>query len=172
MPKVKPNWVLIKVHATGICGSDLHFYKKTFTPIISEVGKGKYVPGHEFSGEVYKVGSSVKSLKEGDRVGVEFIVGCGKCCWCNVGWYNLCENYELIGFHHIGGMAEYCTTPAENCFILPNNVSFESAVMLDCVAVALHATNKAEIHSGDDVAIIGAGGNRFTFITSCVNSRS
>lgn len=158
VPTIKPNWVLIKVRATGICGSDLHFYKeRPFTQIISEIGRGKYVPGHEFSGEVYKIGSSVKSLKEGDRVGVEPIVGCGRCCWCNVGWYNLCDNYNLIGFHYVGGMAEYCAAPAENCFILPDNVSFESAAMLDCVTVAFHAVNKAEIHGGDDVAIIGAG---------------
>jgi 2-desacetyl-2-hydroxyethyl bacteriochlorophyllide A dehydrogenase len=158
MPKVKPDWVLIKVRATGICGSDLHFYKeKPFVPIISEIGKGRYVPGHEFSGEVYKLGLKVKGLKEGDRVGVEPIVGCGKCQWCKVGWYNLCEHYKLIGFHFIGGMAEYCVAPAENCFKLSDNVSFESAAMLDCIAVAIHAVNKAEIRGGDSVLIVGAG---------------
>jgi threonine dehydrogenase-like Zn-dependent dehydrogenase len=54
-------------------------------------------------------------------------------------------------------MAEYCAAPAENCFVLPDNVSFESAAMLDCLAVAFRTVNKAEIHSGDNVAIIGAG---------------
>jgi L-iditol 2-dehydrogenase len=158
IPKVKPGWVLIKVRATGICGSDLHFYKeKPFVPIISEVGKGRYVPGHEFSGEVYKLGFKVKSLKEGDRVGVEPIVGCGKCQWCKVGWYNLCEHYKLIGFHFIGGMAEYCVAPAENCFKLPDDVPFDSAAILDCIAVAIHAVNKAKIRGGDSILIIGAG---------------
>lgn len=158
MPKLKPNWVLIKVHAAGICGSDLHLYKeKTSIPIVSEIGKGKYVPGHEFSGEIYKIGSKVKNLKEGEKVVVEPLIGCGKCHWCRVGWYNLCENSRLIGFYYIGGFAEYCAVPAENCFKLPKNVSFEEAATLDCIAVAEHAVNTARVNTEDSVAVFGAG---------------
>jgi len=158
VPKLKPNWVLLKVHAAGICGSDLHFYRgETSIPVLSKIGKGKYVPGHEVSGEIYRIGSKVKSLKEGDRVGVEPLVGCGKCRWCRVGWYNLCENFRLIGFYYIGGMAEYLAVPAKNCFKLPEHVSFEEAAMLDCIAVAIHAINKAEVCCEDIVAVLGAG---------------
>jgi len=158
VPKVKPNWVMLKVRATGICGSDLHLYKEKMSiPVISEIGKGKYVPGHEVSGETHRLGSKVKGLKEGDRVGVEPIVGCGKCRWCRGGWYNLCDNSKLIGFYYMGGMAEYCAARAENCFKLPDYVSFEEAATLDCIAVALHAVNKAKICSEDSVVILGAG---------------
>jgi len=158
VPKLKPNWVLLKVHAAGICGSDLHFYRgETSIPVLSKIGEGKYVPGHEVSGEIYRIGSKVKSLKEGDRVGVEPLVGCGKCRWCRVGWYNLCENFRLIGFYYIGGMAEYLAVPAKNCFKLPEHVSFEEAAMLDCIAVAIHAINKAEVCCEDIVAVLGAG---------------
>lgn len=158
MPDLKPEWVLIKVKAVGICGSDLHFYKeKTSIPIISEIGIGKYVPGHELSGEIYAVGLNVSGLNVGDRVAVEPIIKCNKCQWCRVGWYNLCEDYKLIGFHYNGGMAEYCAVPSENCFKLPEQVSFEDAAMLDCIATALHAINKMQICSEDRVLILGAG---------------
>lgn len=158
MPKLKPGWVLIKSKASGICGSDLHLYKqKTSIRVVSEIGEGKYVPGHEASGEIYRIGTDVKGLKEGNRVAVEPLIGCGKCSWCRVGWYNLCENSRLIGFYYIGGMAEYFAAPAEKCFKLPENVSFEEAATLDCIAVAVHAAKCAEICNEDRVAVLGAG---------------
>lgn len=156
--RLEPEWILLKVGATGICGSDLHIYKeKTSIQVISQLGQGKYVPGHEVSGTIFRVGSKVDGLEEGDRVGVEPLIGCGKCRWCKVGWYNLCENSKLIGFYYNGGMAEYCAAPAENCFELPDHVSFEEAATLDCIAVALHAVNKARICTEDTVAVLGSG---------------
>jgi len=158
LPKLEPSWVLLKVRASGICGSDLHLYKeKTPFKIGSELGEGRYVPGHELSGEIVKLGSEVADLKEGDRVAVEPEVGCGRCHWCKVGWYNLCANFKLIGFYHLGGLAEYCAVPSENCFKLPENVSFEEAATLDCISVAVHAVNRAEVSNEDTVAVLGAG---------------
>jgi 2-desacetyl-2-hydroxyethyl bacteriochlorophyllide A dehydrogenase len=158
VPKIEPGWVLLKVKAAGICGSDLHLYKeKTFIPINSVLGEGIYVPGHELSGEVLEVGEGVTTLSKGDRVAVEPTVNCGECNWCHNGWYNLCANSGLIGFYHLGGLAEYCVVPGAKCFKLPKNVSFEEAATLDCIAVAEHALNRAEVSSEDSVAILGAG---------------
>jgi len=158
VPRLQPSWVLLKVRASGICGSDLHLYKeKTPFKIESELGEEKYVPGHELSGEIIELGSEVTDLREGDRVAVEPQVGCGSCRWCKVGWYNLCANFKLIGFYHLGGFAEYCAVPSENCFKLPENVSYEEAATLDCISVGVHAVSKARVSNEDTVAVLGAG---------------
>jgi len=150
--------LLLRVRASGICGSDLHLYKeKTPFKIESELGEGRFVPGHEFSGEVVRIGSEVAGFGIGDRVAVEPLVGCGECEWCKVGWYNLCANFKLVGFYYLGGLAEYCVVPAENCFKLPESVSFEEAATLDCISVAVHAVNRARVSNEDTVAVLGAG---------------
>jgi len=155
---LRSGWILLKVRAAGICGSDLHFYKeKVSIPVVSELGEGRYVPGHELSGEVYQIGPDVKGIDKGDRVGVEPTINCGVCEWCHTGWYNLCSNSRLIGFYLNGGMAEYCAVPADKCFKLPENVSFEEAAILDCISVAEHAVKLAQVSNEDTVAVFGAG---------------
>nr|KXH74039.1 MAG: hypothetical protein AM325_13165 [Candidatus Thorarchaeota archaeon SMTZ1-45] len=158
IPKLLPGWVLIKVRAAGICGSDLHLYKeKTFIPISSILGEGKYVPGHELAGEIHEIGEGVTSLQLGDRVVIEPTVNCGKCDWCNIGLYNLCEKSGLIGFYYIGGIAEYCVAPEENCFKISEKTTYEEAATLDCIAVAVRAIKRAGISMEDSVVILGAG---------------
>lgn len=158
IPKLLPGWVLIKVRAAGICGSDLHLYKeKTFIPISSVLGEGKYIPGHEVAGEVQEVGEGVNSLHEGDRVVIEPTINCGSCDWCNIGLYNLCEKSALIGFYYVGGFAEYCIAPEEKCFKISEKITFEEAATLDCVAVAARAVKRAEVSLEDSVAVLGAG---------------
>ena len=155
---LRPGWVLLKVKAAGICGSDLHLYKqKTPIPVSSELGEGKYVPGHELAGEVYQIGPDVTGTAKGDRVGVEPTISCGVCKWCRAGWYNLCSASRLVGFYLNGGMAEYCAVPADSCFKLPESVSFEEAAMLDCISVAEHAVRLAQVSNEDTVAVFGAG---------------
>jgi 2-desacetyl-2-hydroxyethyl bacteriochlorophyllide A dehydrogenase len=158
IPNLLSGWVLLKVRAAGICGSDLHLYKeKTFIPISSVLGDGKYVPGHELAGEVQEVGDGVLSLHEGDRVVVEPTINCGKCKWCKIGLYNLCESSALIGFYHNGGLAEYCIVPEEKCFKFSEKTSFEEAATSDCIAVAMRAVKRAKISTEDSIAILGAG---------------
>ncbi|MFW9801557.1 MAG: zinc-binding dehydrogenase [Candidatus Thorarchaeota archaeon] len=158
IPGLKPGWVLIKVRAAGICGSDLHLYKeKTFIPISSVIGEGIYVPGHELAGEIQELGEGVTDLEVGDRVVVEPTVNCGKCDWCKTGLYNLCENSGLIGFYYIGGLAEFVVAPAEKCFKISEKTSFEEAAMMDCVAVAERAIKHAKVSNEDRVAILGSG---------------
>ncbi|MFO7837813.1 MAG: alcohol dehydrogenase catalytic domain-containing protein [Candidatus Thorarchaeota archaeon] len=158
VPALEPGWVLVKVKAAGICGSDLHLYKeKTSIGIHSVLGEGKYVPGHEFAGTIEATGEDVQGFEKGDRIVVEPIVGCGVCKWCQTGSYNLCKEYKLIGFYYLGGFAEYCAVPAEKCFKVPEHISLQEAATGDCIAVAEHAIRKAGVSNEDDVVIIGAG---------------
>lgn len=158
IPDLKPGWVLIKVRAAGICGSDLHLYReKTFIPISSVIGEGIYIPGHEIAGEIQELGEGVTDLEAGDRVVVEPTVNCGKCDWCKTGWYNLCENSGLIGFYYIGGLAEFVVAPAEKCFKISDKTSFEEAATMDCIAIAERAIKRAQVSNEDRVAILGSG---------------
>ena len=152
-PKITSKEILIKVKAAGICGSDLHFYKGEL-PIKLDSGT---VLGHELSGEVVAIGDEVKSIKIGDRVGVEPLIGCGKCVFCKIGQYHLCKDLKHIGYAYKGGFAEYTKVPQENIYNLPDNVSYEEASLLDCYAVSVHGLNKVRVKINDVVVIIGGG---------------
>lgn len=153
----KDNDVIIKVKAVGICGSDLSRYKKL----------GPYVPGtvwgHEFSGEIVKVGDKTKRVKVGDRVtGVPALV-CEDldveepCHYCQKGEFARCENLTVVGARHGGAYAEYIRLPEKNCVKLPDNVDFESAAMIEPSAVVVHGLYHTNIKPGDSVVILGCG---------------
>ncbi|MEM3130049.1 MAG: galactitol-1-phosphate 5-dehydrogenase [Nitrososphaerota archaeon] len=152
-PKISDNDVLIKVKAVGICGSELHAYEGT-----SERRKPPLIMGHEFSGEVEEVGKNVKNLIKGDKVVVNPIIRCLKCEQCLNGRSNICENMRLIGLHTPGAFAEYIAIPSENCYKIPDNLSFEEASMVEPLSVGLHAINLANMKINSDVAIIGGTG--------------
>lgn len=151
-PKIKHDEVLVKVKAVSICGSDLHAYLG-----VSKRRVPSLVMGHEFSGEVVKLGSSVKGLKEGDRVVVEPILSCGKCTLCKSGRSNICENLKLIGLHQSGAFSEYIPVHETKCHKLPNALSFEEASLTEPLAVAVHAVNLTFVEKGQDICIIGSG---------------
>ncbi|MEM3062996.1 MAG: alcohol dehydrogenase catalytic domain-containing protein, partial [Nitrososphaerota archaeon] len=152
-PEISDNDVLIKVKAVGICGSELHAYEG-----ISERRKPPLIMGHEFSGEVIEVGKNVKNLVKGDRVAVDPIIRCLKCEQCLNGRSNICENMRLIGLHTPGAFSEYIAIPAEKCYKMPDNLSFEEASMVEPMSVGVHAVNLASMKINSDVAIIGGTG--------------
>ena len=152
LPKISDDEVLVKVRAVSICGSDLHAYRG-----VSKRRKPPLVMGHEFSGEIVEVGSSVKNLKQGDRVVVEPIVSCGTCRLCRLGRNNICEKLQLVGLHLSGAFSKYVSVPAKKCYPLPTAVSFEEASLVEPLAVAVHAVRLASLEKNDSVAIIGAG---------------
>jgi hypothetical protein len=119
-PKPGPGQVLLKVHACGICGSDIHFYETDADDYILYPGLTKFpaIIGHEFSGEIVEVGPGPegKEFKPGDRVTVEEMVWCGHCRPCRDGFPNHCQNLEEIGFTIDGAMAEYIVVPAKLCW--------------------------------------------------------
>jgi len=151
-PKIKDDEVLIKVKAVSICGSDMHAYRG-----VSKRRIPPLVMGHEFSGEIAKLGRTVKGLREGDRVVLEPVLSCGTCALCQRGRSNICENMRLVGLHLSGAFSEYVPIPASKCHRLPDAVSFEEASLVEPLAVAVHAVALASPLKGEDIGILGSG---------------
>ena len=156
-PRPEDNEVLVRVRAVGICGSDVH----GFTGV-----SGRRIPplimGHEIAGEVAEVGSRVKSFKPGDRVVVEPLLYCGKCVHCRNADHHLCLERIVIGASlpsgaRPGGFAEYVAVREIMLFPLPENVPYEEAILIDPLAVAVHAVNRTSIKLNDVVIVVGAG---------------
>ena len=154
--------VLIKVHAAGICGSDISIYKGT-----SPVATYPRVIGHEFAGEVVKIGSEVTSINVGDHVSVNPVMGCGCCRICLKGRSNVCDNLKVIGVHEDGGFREYVDVPATNCFVVPKEMSWEKAAIVEPYTVAAQVTSRGGVSEGDVVLILGAGQIALTVLQVC-----
>ncbi|WP_422124350.1 zinc-binding dehydrogenase [Planococcus sp. X10-3] len=153
IPAVKDNEVVIKVKTAGICGSDIHTYKG-----LHPFRKPPVIIGHEIAGEIVEVGNEVTKFHVGDRVTVEPQVGCGQCEYCLNGNVNLCKSRTAPGLGGwYGTMAEYFVTPEQTVFKLPDTLSFEDGVLVEPLAVGVHAVRKGNIGIGDKVAILGAG---------------
>jgi L-iditol 2-dehydrogenase len=148
--------VLLRVTATGVCGSDLHPYE---TGSIGSTNLGSpLVMGHEFAGVIEQIGEGVDASLLGARVAVEPSQPCGTCFHCTGGNPNLCENQKFAGlWPHDGSLCQWMRIPAQNCFPVPDSVSDAEAALLEPLGVALHATDLARIRVGSTVAIIGGG---------------
>lgn len=144
--------VLIKVAYGGICGSDLHNYRKgmfmTYTPEII---------GHEFSGVVLDIGKNVEGICPGDHVVGDPRVGCGTCFWCEKGQINLCPDLGFIGEVSPGCFAEYLVFDSQKLFIVPKAVNLQEAALIEPLGVALHIVSQAQLQPSDTLGIIGAG---------------
>jgi propanol-preferring alcohol dehydrogenase len=122
--------VLLRVHACGICHTDLH----TVEGEIS--GKLPIVPGHQIVGVVEEVGASVKEVRIGDRVGVPWLYHtCGECEFCRSDRENLCDNAQFTGFHVNGGYAEYAVAPAAFVVGIPDGFDDAHAAPLLCAGI-------------------------------------
>ncbi|MCL2601375.1 MAG: alcohol dehydrogenase catalytic domain-containing protein [Treponema sp.] len=148
----QPNEVLVKVMAAGICGSDMHIYHGT-----SPVATYPRVMGHEIVGVVAETGSGVSRVKTGDHVIVDQIVACGECYACRVKRPNVCSNLKVRGVHIDGGYREYLTVEENALHILPNDLPFTEAVMLEPASIAFQVSSRAEITKDDTVFILGSG---------------
>lgn len=143
--------VIIKVKAVGICGSDISRYSK-LGPYVEGM-----VFGHEFAGEVAEVGTAVQGIKVGDRVAGCPTFNCGECHSCQKGELSRCEKLTVIGARHPGAYAEYVKLPAENIVLLPDNVDYDTASMIEPSAVVVHGFNRTSMQPGDEVAVMGCG---------------
>lgn len=150
-PVVNAGEVLVKVKATGICGSDI--------PRVLGNGAHYYpiVLGHEFSGEVVEVGEGVTTVSPGDRVAGVPLVPCLKCEDCQKGDYSLCKNYSFIGSRVQGSFADYVKMPERNVVKFDPSVSYEQGAFFEPSTVALHGLNRLDYKGGQDVAILGGG---------------
>lgn len=157
IPVCGPKEVLVKVKACGLCGSDIHGF-------LDEHSKGRVdglVMGHEPSGIVEKCGEEAVRFKKGDRVVINPQFSCGECYACRHSWFNICEEGGIIGSSlrafHQGAMAEYVVVPEKNLHPLPDKMTFEEGALIEPVANAVHAVNRAGVKLGDRVAVVGAG---------------
>lgn len=152
-PKIKENEVLIKVAVAGICGSDIHTYKG-----LHPFRKPPVVIGHEVSGEVVEIGEKVTHVSVGDRVTVEPQLGTGESEGEMTENVNYSDERLAPGMKDwLGTMADYFVSPESIVIPLPDNVSYEEGVLVEPLAVGVHAAKKASIQPEDRVAILGAG---------------
>jgi L-iditol 2-dehydrogenase len=152
----RPGTVLLRVTATGICGSDLHTYADA--RLGDTDFKSPLVLGHEFAGIIESIGSDVEHLKAGTRVAVDPAHPCHHCDLCESGHPNLCRRLHFCGLYpDDGSLREFMVVPAETCFPVPDSIDDEAAAMLEPLGVALHAIDLAKIKLGDRVAVLGAG---------------
>ncbi len=157
IPVCKKEEVLVEIRACGLCGSDVHGF-------LDEESKGRVeglVMGHEPSGIVAACGEAAGRFQSGDRVVIDPQFSCGECYACRHSWFNICEEGGIIGSglrgFRQGAMAEYVVVPEKNLHRLPDGLSFEEGAMIEPVANAIHAVNRAGIKLGDKVAVMGAG---------------
>ncbi|MDY5497222.1 MAG: galactitol-1-phosphate 5-dehydrogenase [Anaerobutyricum sp.] len=150
-PEPKKGEVLVKVKYSGICGSDV--------PRVNGDGAHFYpiVLGHEFSGEVEKIGEGVTKVKPGQRVAGAPLVPCMTCDDCLKGDYSLCKQYSFVGTRQAGSFAEYICLPERNVVPFDNSVSFEQGALFEPAAVALHGLERLPYQGGKTVAILGGG---------------
>ena len=159
MTEVEPsvpghNDLLIRIHKTAICGTDMHIYhwdewSQSTIPV-------PMVVGHEYVGEVVGMGQEVRGFNEGDRVSGEGHITCGYCRNCRAGRRHLCRNTIGVGVNRMGCFAEYLVIPAYNAFKIPDSISSDLAAVFDPFGNAVHTALAFDL-VGEDVLITGAG---------------
>jgi L-iditol 2-dehydrogenase len=151
-PQIGPGELLVKVLASGICGSDvMEWYR---------IKKAPRVLGHEIAGEIVEIGKGVDQYKMGDRVFVSHHVPCNTCQYCLNSFHTLCDTLRSTNFDP-GGFAEYIRVPQTNVdrgvFILPEEVSSEDGVFIEPLACVLRGQRLARFKPGQSVFVIGSG---------------
>jgi propanol-preferring alcohol dehydrogenase len=156
IPAVPPGQVLVKVEASGVCHTDVHAADGDW-PVKPPL---PFIPGHEGVGYVAGVGTGVKHIKEGDRVGVPWLhTACGHCEHCMTGWETLCDEQQMTGYTVNGGYAEYVLADPGYVGHLPSALGFAEAAPVLCAGVTVYKGLKVlECKPGDWVAISGVGG--------------
>jgi L-iditol 2-dehydrogenase len=143
--------VLIRIHACGICPSDVRAY----TGLRPPNRPTPYTPGHEWAGQVVDAGDAVEGYAIGDRVVPSWRLVCGKCFYCTRGIHNFCENLERGRVR--GGFAEYGVAVVGALLKIPEGVSYQEACFCEPVACCINGAQGSRIRFGDDVVIVGAG---------------
>ena len=151
-PKVGPGELLVRIEASGICGSDvMEWYR---------IKKAPLVLGHEIAGEIVEVGNGVERYKVGDRVAASHHVPCNTCHYCLGGHHTMCDTLRSTTFDP-GGFAEYVRLPAINVdrgvYPLPDEVSYEEATFVEPLACVLRAQRIAGLRPGQSVVVVGSG---------------
>ena len=157
-PEAGAGELVLRVRAATVCGTDLRI-------LTGRKTKGVRFPsviGHEFAGEVVQTGRVVTGFKTGDRVCMDPVVPCLACAYCKSGHENVCLNRQAMGYEFDGAFAEYIRIPAialaaGNVFMMPADMSFESAALAEPLACCINGQRNAGVKLGDTVVILGAG---------------
>ncbi|RJQ48023.1 MAG: alcohol dehydrogenase [Gaiellales bacterium] len=152
VPAIGPGEILVRIEASGICGSDvMEWYRAHKVPLVL---------GHEIAGEVVEVGNGVDGFSKGDRVAVTHHVPCMTCHYCSSGHHTVCETLRTTNFDP-GGFAEFVRVPAVNVergtFLLPDSVSYEEGSFIEPLACVLRGQRQARFFPGCSVLVIGSG---------------
>jgi (R,R)-butanediol dehydrogenase / meso-butanediol dehydrogenase / diacetyl reductase len=155
-PEPRPDELVIRVAACGVCGSDIK--AQPFMP-------AGIVMGHELGGEIAAAGSDAGDWREGTNVAVLPVISCGSCRHCAAGAVAHCAQTRYLGMGpDRGGFAELAVVPARHAFALPDGLTATHAALAEPFAVGLHAVHTAEVSSGESVLVVGAGGVGLTTI--------
>jgi L-iditol 2-dehydrogenase len=151
-PKIGPKELLVKVVASGICGSDvMEWYR---------VKKAPRILGHEIAGEIVEVGKDAKGFKTGARVFVSHHVPCNECRYCRAGYHTVCDTLRSTNFDP-GGFAQYLRVPEINVrfgtFVLPDEVSYKEGTFVEPLGCVIRGQRFAGVKKGDTVLVIGSG---------------
>ena len=152
IPEITSTQVLLKVKAAGICGSDVGIYhgKNAFATYPRVVG-------HEFVGEVVKVGADVKNAAVGDHIAVDPVVSCGHCYACRTGRHNVCKTVNVLGVHRDGGYQEYVAVEQNQLHQLPKDLPWEIAATVEPYSIGAQVAHQGRLTGDDTVLICGAG---------------
>ncbi|MDF1568019.1 MAG: galactitol-1-phosphate 5-dehydrogenase [Spirochaetaceae bacterium] len=157
VPEYGPDEVLVRIRATGICGSDVHGL---------DGSTGRRIPplvmGHEASGTIEAVGVNVAGYLPGDHVTFDSTIYCGTCRACRNGDVNFCENRQVLGvacdeYSRQGTFAEFAALPSHILYKIPLGLSFAEAAMIEPLSVAVHAVSITPVALADTALVIGAG---------------
>jgi threonine 3-dehydrogenase len=153
-PTIRDDEVLIRVRRAGVCGTDVHIYQ------WDEWARGRchppFIVGHEFSGDVVRVGPLVTDVREGDRVTAEGHIVDGRCLLCRTGNAHACPHTKVIGVDRDGCFAEYIAMPATNVWHLDDDISYDVGGIHDPMGNAFHTALTADI-PGATVLVTGCG---------------
>lgn len=157
VPAVRRGSILIRVHACGVCGSDLRIYHSGNPRVRCPA-----IMGHEIAGEVVALGEGVKGYRLGDRVSVGADIPCQKCDWCRQGESNCCETNLAMGYQFSGAFAEYCLLDAlvvngGPLARIPASVSYEEAAIAEALGCCINGIERVGGVKGKSVLVIGAG---------------
>ncbi|KAJ4147253.1 hypothetical protein LMH87_001789 [Akanthomyces muscarius] len=160
LPSPAADEVQVAVQATGLCGSDLHYFNHYRNGDI--IVREPLTLGHESSGTVVAVGSAVQNLAAGDRVALEVGLPCESCEYCDIGRYNICRGMKFRSSakafpHAQGTLQERVNHPARWCHKLPPALSLDLGAVLEPLSVAMHARDRANLPDGSTVLVLGAG---------------
>ena len=154
VPELADSQALVKVHASGVCGTDVAIWMGTHPR-----AKAPLVLGHEFAGEVVEICGDADdiSIGDGDHVAVFPLLWCGRCWACRHGASHVCRTLRMIGIDRDGGFAEYAVAPLDLLCKLPDDLPWDLGALIEPLAVGVHAVEMGDVAPDDATVVMGAG---------------